>query len=151
MRGYQVEGITDEKIVAFTPDGKEIWVLFVQSDKLNKNIVANYFTEMRDMNIEHAIIIYKDTITPVTKKIVSVGSFKIELFSQDELQYNITKHRLFPKFRKLLADEAIEFKRKFGTKIPLMLTTDPVSKFFNYSVGDVIEVDDGNIYYMLVR
>jgi DNA-directed RNA polymerase I, II, and III subunit RPABC1 len=65
---------------------------------------------------------------------------KIELFIQEELQYNITKHRLVPEHIRLSPDEAKEFKEKFGLRHPAILLTDPISRFFAYKRGDVIKI-----------
>ena len=65
---------------------------------------------------------------------------KFELFTQDELQYNITKHRLVPKHIKLNNEDAKDFKKKYGLKFPALLKTDPVCRFYDFQRGDVIKI-----------
>ena len=43
-----------------------------------------------------------------------------ELFADQDLQYNITKHRLQPTFQKLNETECDEYKEKFGVKIGIL-------------------------------
>ena len=65
---------------------------------------------------------------------------EFELFSIDDLQYNITKHVLQPKFERLSEKEAQDFKKSYGIKFPVLRKDDPISRFYNYKRGDVIRV-----------
>ena len=111
---------------------------------------------MNDMGIFHAIIVYKDSVTAFTRKAVNQSiEMKLELFAEEDLRYNITKHRLQPCFEKLPADEAEEFKKKFGVKFGVMRSEDPIARFYDYKKGDVIRVIRGKtnkfVTYRLVR
>ena len=93
----------------------------------------------------------------MTKKLIENSvDIKIELFTQEELQYNITKHRLVPKHIKLSSDEAKEFKKTYGLKHPAMILTDPVSRFYDFKRGDVIKIvrmsgEDEFVTYRIVK
>ena len=85
---------------------------------------------------------------------------EIELFFEDELQYNITKHILVPEHIRLSNNKAKKFKEKYGTKFPILLINDPISRFFNYKSGDIIKIircqkikEDSNYYitYRIVK
>ena len=109
---------------------------------------------MNQVNILHSIIIYGDTITPTVKKTIqTMTEMEIELFTESELLFNITKHILVPTHEKLSEFENKIFKKKFGVKFPIILTTDPVSRFFNFKKGDIIRVTRKNNYvsYLVVR
>jgi len=69
------------------------------------------------------------------------------------LLYNITKHRLVPKHRCLSVYETATFKRKYGVKIPVLLQTDAVVKFYNFKPNDIIEITraDGIVMYRIVK
>ena len=66
-----------------------------------------------------------------------------ELFEENELQYNITKHYLVPKHELLFekgSKGAKEFKEKYSDKFPIILKTDPISRFYGFNKGDIIKV-----------
>lgn len=160
QRGYdvadEVDGDDDEeeRILAIKPDGNEIIVFFSDSPKFNVKNIQSYITSMDDMGIFHAIIIYNDGVTSFTRKAIEQSlEMTFELFSVDDLQYNITKHKLQPKFEKLDDDEAVKFKAKYGTRFSIMRGDDPISNFYAYQKGDVIKVTRANGYinYRVVR
>ena len=63
---------------------------------------------MDDLQIFHAIIVYKESITAFTKKAIEQSlEMTFELFAIEDLQYNITKHVLQPKFECLTEEESI--------------------------------------------
>jgi DNA-directed RNA polymerase subunit H (RpoH/RPB5) len=78
---------------------------------------------------------------------------KIELFAEEDLQFNITKHRLQPKFEKLKDSEAVDFKKNFGIKFGILRLDRPIARFYNYQKGDVIRItrNDGYINYRIVK
>ena len=126
---------------------------------------------MNELNISHSLIVNKGGVTPPAKKIVECShDIKLELFSHEELQTNITEHRLQPIFERLSDEDADEFKKKyrsvttknedgevvktFGSpKISIMLHTEPVARFYGYNRGDIIRIyrKTGYITYRIVR
>jgi DNA-directed RNA polymerase subunit H (RpoH/RPB5) len=109
---------------------------------------------MNDMNILHAIVVYKEEVTPFTKATLTRSEERhFELFAVEDLQYNITKHCLQPKFERLEENEAIEFKQKYGTRFGTLRLDRPISRFYDYNRGDVIRIirKDGYISYRIVK
>lgn len=141
QRGYNIENIDEEKIIGFNSNGEKIVVFKKSVIKFNIDLVKEYISILSKMNIKHCIVIYTECVTPLTKKLVENSvDIKMELFTCEELQYNITKHRLVPKHTRLQPKEAKEFKQKYGLKFRAMLLTDPITRFYNYQRGDIIEV-----------
>lgn len=142
QRGFEIIVKEDSTLRALKPTGELIVVFFHNNSKLNKNDMGKYMTMMKDENCKHSIIIYMNDITSMSSKSVDQSvEMKIELFTFEELQFNITKHCLQPsKFVKLSADENLQFKRAYGTKFPIMKSSDPISRFYDYDKGDVIEI-----------
>jgi DNA-directed RNA polymerase I, II, and III subunit RPABC1 len=125
-------------------DGDKLVVFFCKNDKFNIADFKRYISLTDDLKLSHCIIIYKDQITPSVNKQIDNFDCEIELFSKNELQYNITKHRFVPKHELVVGDESSSIRRKFGNNLPILLKTDPVSRFFNYRKGDIIKITRDN-------
>lgn len=149
-RGYDdITEYDDNDFYITNKDGDTIIVFFVDAPKFNIAFMAYYISIMNNMNFNHAIIIYKDGITPATKKTIDqLHDIKIELFAEEDLQYNITKHVLQPQFEKLTDNKDYQ-KYKF----PIMKSDDPIARFYGYSKGDIIKITrkDGFISYRIVK
>lgn len=145
QRGYKITNSDDDKITGTKPDGCHIVAFKQPVIKFNVDRIKEYIILLHKMKINHCIIVYTDCITPMTKKLVENSvDIQIELFTQKELQYNITKHELVPEHSRLPTDKATEFKAKYGSAWSLMLVTDPISRFYNYKSGDVIQITRTN-------
>ena len=119
---------------------KPVVVIFSDIDKLNIQLGKEYITHMIDNKSTHLIIIYHRITSSLHKLFSELGHYTIELFAVNDLQMNITKHELVPTHIKLSNDDAVSFKSKFGTTIPMMLQTDPISRVYNYQIGDIIKI-----------
>lgn len=149
QRGYNIIDHDDDRINAIKQDGNLICAFMADTPKFNVVRVQEYIAFMNELGTHHGVIVYKDNATPMAKKVVDNSQdIIIELFTEEELQYNITKHRLVPKHERLPAEEAIVFKKRFGTKFPVILRTDAISRFYGYNKGDIIKINrtDGIIY-----
>jgi DNA-directed RNA polymerase I, II, and III subunit RPABC1 len=157
QRNYEIiDNTKTDTIHAIKPDKSPVIVFLIQDKiKFNANSMLLYLSKMNDEKIRHSIIVLKEGITSPTKKsLEQFTDIYIEIFSELELQYNITKHRLQPRFERLSTDEAYEFKKKHGIKsYGTIKVSDPVSRFYNYNAGDVIRIirKSGYITYRIVR
>ena len=154
QRNYDIIDNEDDKIVALKPDGHQMIVFFSDSPKFNVKNIQVYINSMNELEIYHAIIVYKEGVTSFTKKAIEQSmEMKFELFAEDDLQYNITKHRLQPSFTKLGEEETTEFKKLHGLNFSIMRKEDPIAKFYNYQKGDIIKVTrkNGYITYRIVK
>jgi DNA-directed RNA polymerase I, II, and III subunit RPABC1 len=154
QRGYNIIEQDEDKITAIKEDGKHICAFMANTPKFNVERVQEYISLMNELNITHSIVVYKETATPMAKKVVSSSNeMIIELFTEEELQYNITKHILVPLHQKLSKEETAIFKKKYGVKFPTLLKNDPISRFYGYERGDIIKVTrkGGYITYRIVK
>lgn len=153
-RGFTSISDEENQIHAFNETGESIIVFFVNG-KLNIETIREHVDLLKDNDIQNGIIICTDDITPRGKNIIdtvnNIGEIKLEVFNANEFICNKTKHRLVSKHVKLGRDQAEGIVHKYG-KIPEILTTDPISRYYGYSKGDVIKVfrKDGGICYRLV-
>lgn len=141
QRGYVICEDDDEKFIGINKNKQSIVVFTTLIEKVNVDIIKEKTGLLNNMEYNHCIIIYGISVTSMAKKLVeNFNDIKFELFTQDELQYNITHHRLVPNHIKLPTLEATEFKKKYGLKFPTILKTDPVCRFYDFQRGDVIKI-----------
>jgi len=141
QRGYEITEDDDDKIIGTNDEDEQIVVFTQPVIKFNIDRVKEYISLLHKMGMNHCIVIYTESVTPMTKKLVANSvDIKIELFTQEELQYNITKHRLVPLHVRLSTEDGKEFKKKYGLKFQAILRTDPISRFYGYQRGDVIKI-----------
>jgi DNA-directed RNA polymerases I, II, and III subunit RPABC1 len=157
QRGYKIIERDEEQILAFKPNGKQICAFMANTPKFNVERIQEYISIMKQIDVSHAVIVYKDNATPVAKKVIGESTdILIELFQEEELQYNITKHYLVPKHELHCVKgtkECKEFKDKYGDKYPVILKTDPVSRFYGYDKGDIIKItrQNGHVMFRFVK
>jgi len=152
QRKYNI--IDTENITAIKPDGSKVIVFFNESPSFDTKSMKEVLSVMNESCVVHSIVVYKDKVTPATKSTLEqCDDMKIELFAEEDLQINITKHRLQPIFEKLKDEEALEFKKTFGLKFGVLRVDRPIARFYDYSKGDVIRIirSDGYINYRIVK
>lgn len=158
QRGYSIKSDDEDKLVGINKKNKEIVIFKKPIDKFNVEHIKQKVSILNTLAIKHCIVIYTNSVTAIAKKLVESSiDVEFELFTQDELQYNITEHRLVPKHIKLSEEEARIFKKNFGIKFATILKTDPICRFYNFQRGDVIKIiridnsNENNIPYITHR
>jgi DNA-directed RNA polymerase subunit H (RpoH/RPB5) len=154
QRGFTIEEEDDEMIIAIREFDYDVVVFFDVSQKLDTDKVKVFIAKMKELDFRNCIIVYKDSVTsPARKVIEELQEYKIEIFKETELRYNITKHRLVPKHSALSKAETADFKKQYGVKIPVLLKTDAVSKFYNFQKGEIIKIErtDGTVSFRIVK
>lgn len=166
QRGYtDIDTDNSEYISAKKPTNDIVYVFFCLVTKFSTDKIQEYVSIMNDLETTHSIIIYKDTITSYAKKVIdnlsnintdpdkNIFKLKIELFNESELQFNITKHVLQPKFKLLSPTSSKNIKKLIGKNIPVLLKTKPISKFYGFESGSIIEItkNNGYITYCIVK
>jgi len=154
QRNYEIIDDSEDKIIALKPDGNQMLVFFTDSNKFNVKNIQVYISLMDELQIFHAIIVYQDGVTSFTKKAIEQSmEMKFELFAQEDLQYNITKHCYQPKFEKLGMEEASQLKKTYGCNFSIMRKDDPIAKFYHYQKGDIIKIirNSGYISYRIIK
>ena len=152
-RGYEIIEQDDERILANKDDKTQICAFIPKiMSKFNVEKIQEYISILKKMDVWHCLIVYKDTATPIAKKVVEESKdIIIELFNEDELQYNITKHFLVPKH--VLKYKKTDKQAKEFQKYPILLKTDPISRFYGFDKGDIIEITrkNGYVTYRIVK
>jgi DNA-directed RNA polymerase subunit H (RpoH/RPB5) len=142
------------RIIALKSDGNQIIVLFNAAPKFDIKSLKETITMMNEIDVRHAIVVHREGVTSQTRSTLDQSKeLYIELFLEEDLQYNITKHRLQPKFEKLDDSSAEDFKKKYGMKFGTLRLDKPISRFYDYQRGDVIRItrNDGYINFRIVK
>jgi DNA-directed RNA polymerase I, II, and III subunit RPABC1 len=125
---------TDQIIVCFVYDPK----VSVKKIKSIKEIIdAGVYTCL--------ILVYKSMITAFAKQFIvtDVNNLNVQVFSENELSFNITKHALVPKHEVLSTKDRNELIRQYRTTLkhfPLMLSSDPVARYYGALPGTMMKI-----------
>ena len=141
-RGYVItDNSVEDKMIAKNIYGEEIMVLISMVEKLNINIIKDYIKLIEQLNIPKCIIVYRDQITSSARKVIqNLLHINIEVFTFDELQYNLTLHQYVRPHIKIKDEELKTISEKYGKNLPILLSTDPVSRYYNLKRGDIIKI-----------
>lgn len=144
-RGYtRVESDTHEKIVASNGTDKTL-VCFVYDPKVSVKKLKS-IKEIIDAGIYTClIIVYKSMITAFAKQFIvtDVNNLNVQVFSENELSFNITKHELVPKHELLSTKDRNDLVRKYRASLrnfPLMLSSDPVARYYGALPGTMFKI-----------
>lgn len=151
---FMIHKTVDPKEEQTLDVGDSVIVVLMGSEKLNIDGVKEMIQTMETLHVRHGVIVYQNSITSSAKKAFDLlYQYRIELFALHELQYDLTKHMYF------CPHEKIEDLRELGmlknqlTKLPRILLTDPVVRYFGFSKNDVLRIrrPDGTLAYRVVR
>tara|TARA_B100000902_G_C26776601_1_gene653012 strand:+ start:18 stop:518 length:501 start_codon:yes stop_codon:yes gene_type:complete len=135
----------------YTKDDDIIIVFYMDIPKLNIKHTKDFISISMEQNIHHMIIVYYSITSSAKKLLMELHNIQTEFFAISELQFNITNHAYVPKHERLSEQDAIAFKQKYGTKLPIILKNDPISKYYNFQSNDIIKVyrKDNEISYRI--
>ena len=168
QRGYTLFEQLPDRIGAIKPDGSVFYILLLNIAQFNVNGLIRCSSVMKELEVNHVLVTYQDRASSQAVKAIermsqglpvkaddsqrATQAMTIELFLEENLQFNITKHELQPRFERLSTSEATEFK-KHWMKYETMKLNDPIARFYNYVKGDVIRVirKNGLISYRMIR
>lgn len=133
--------------------------MYFTSNGTGKNPIAVFWKELlgtsdvldvvetiKSENIKHALVIHNNKVTPYAAtalRLLRVQKIIIEVFTEDELQFNITRHEYVPKHiicsaetkQKVFDTYAID-----ATKMIKILVTDPVLRYYGATKGQLIKI-----------
>lgn len=133
----------------------EHYIVFMLAGvKLNIANVKECIKILDQIKSKYCIIIYNNNITSSAKRVLTnFIDVVFEMFTVNELQYNITTHILVPEHICLNPTEQELFIAKMGIDIPILHKTDPVCRFCNFQKGSIIKVlrRDKSVSYRFVK
>lgn len=131
-----------------------IILCFINNDeKLNIQGIKDRISVMNKEGATSCIIVYRSSVTSSAKKSLETLEYDFELFGLHELQLNITRHRLVPRHCRVLSSEKEELDKAYKGKLPILLSTDPISRYYSFKKGEYIRITrkNGEIIYRVVK
>ena len=119
LRSANFKTLIDEMLESVLQSGDEL--IFMLKDKVNN----------------------MDTFDSMLEGYLTTSNVFIQIFSLDNLLFNITKHELVPKMRIINPEESASVLERFSAKpsqMPQILKSDPQAKFLGVRKGDMCEI-----------
>lgn len=128
----------------------QIYVFFPEEAK-GKSVgvkpISALAERMEKDNINRAIVVLQAGLTPHAKQAIeslSAGErFRMEVFFENELLVNITRHVLVPKHEVLLPPEKQTLLDRYKLKesqLPRIQRSDPIARYYGLAHGDVVKI-----------
>ena len=126
-------------------DNSQIYVKFIYINKIKPSVLKEYITALyKDIlnNDDKIILILQEKPTNTILKIAE--QHDCELFDINNLQINITKHRLVPAHSLASDEEVVDIMKKYNLRaihqLPILLKSDPIVRYYNYPSNKVCKI-----------
>ena len=139
-------------------EGKKLYVYFADisnTKQLGVEFVLDVISEMDRYKAKNAIIITPIPLSASSKKkIQELLTYNIYTFMESEMGYDPTEHYLTPEHKALSPEEQRNFLSRNNISIdqmPIMLTTDMISRYYGFQTGQVIKINSINLYDTIIQ
>jgi len=136
------ESLPDKNNLTFIANKNDTSVLvyFIQDLSFGIKSAVKIYDIMIHKGMNHCIIIYSDSITFSAKRFIQskTREIKIELFCENELYVNKTRHELSPKYTVINESDLKDATLK--KQIPKILQSDHTSKYYGLKKGDILKI-----------
>lgn len=144
---YNIMNFENSLIVGENEE-ESIYVYFL-FEKIGIKNATNIIESLIKNNIKHVILIFREGYTSFAElKLISANkeyNICIELFLEEKLKYNVTKHITQPKHIEHIKDpkmiknilQTFNIKKKQGL---LILSNDPVNRYYHGKPGEMYKV-----------
>jgi DNA-directed RNA polymerase subunit H (RpoH/RPB5) len=149
-RNYTIKEKDDNVIIAYNNLlDKYICVFISNVTKLNIESIKDCIKCLKKIEINHAILIYKNIITPAARKAcLNLVGIKIELFTELELSINIFSHKYVHLHEYITEEEREELMNILSSELqlPKIKKNDIISRWMDYQTNDIIKITRKNGY-----
>ena len=133
-----INNINNNQINIKLNNKKELLIIFF----INKISSLKKIDDINNIlkNNKHNIFIIKNIQNKIWSQLIE---YNIEIFYYFEFMINLIDHHLQPKFKKLSIKEIEDFNNTYNIKsntLPKMLLFDPISRYYKYNIGDIIQI-----------
>ncbi|GMH34517.1 hypothetical protein BSKO_02351 [Bryopsis sp. KO-2023] len=123
----------------------QIFSFFPEEEKVGVTSIKQLCERMKSENVSRAIMVISNKLTPFAKSTLlqTESKYKIEVFLEQELLVNITKHILVPKHRVLTDEEKATLLGQYKVKdvqLPRIQLSDPVARYYGMARGQVVRI-----------
>ncbi|KDD73219.1 RNA polymerase Rpb5 [Helicosporidium sp. ATCC 50920] len=123
----------------------QLFIFFPEEAKVGVKTIKLLAERMRQEGVQRAIMVVAVNMTPFAKQCLQEMQPKyfIELFKEEELLINITKHVLVPEHRTLTAEEKKTLLARYKvseTQLPRIQFSDPVARYYGVQRGQVVRI-----------
>lgn len=122
---------------------ERILIHWISSPKLSSPECTSLMALMKELDIHNAIVIIEDSVTPHVKNTLRLAKRKgdiIEVFTLEELQFNVSKHYLVPKHMICSREEKRRVKKMYGDNFPEIRPSDPQMRYLGARKGQLIKI-----------
>lgn len=123
-----------------------VLVYWPESPKLTSHECTNLVFMMRTRNIDHAIVIIEDSVTHHTKNTLRMGKqdgLLIEVFTLQEMQFNVSHHKWVPKHQICSPEEKKKIMKTYAAdrhQIPNIKTSDAMARYLGIRKGQMVRI-----------
>ncbi|CAD7697020.1 unnamed protein product [Ostreobium quekettii] len=124
---------------------ENIFVFFPEEEKVGVTAIKTIADRMKAENVGRALMVIASKLTPFAKATLQQmeSKYKIEIFLEQELLVNITKHVLVPEHRVLKDNEKKTLLAQYKVKesqLPRIQLNDPVARYYGMVRGQVVRI-----------
>ncbi len=160
-RGYEsIESTTEGdqvSVTAVSSINKKMRGRFITGLRLNIGTVKDIINDFVTSEAQHGIIVYDGMPTSQGKKMLQnldgTGTIRVETFPSVFFKSHKPIHKLVRPHIKLKKKEADAVKKEYGVKLPILLSSDPMTRYYDFRTGDIVKIIRRNnaIAYRLVK
>jgi len=133
-------------VVAHNEDPTDqMFIFFPEEAKVGLKTIKTYCKRMQEENIQRAIIVVQQSMTPSARQSLAelAPKYILEYFLEQELLINITEHELVPEHNVLSPEQKAELLSRYKLKdqqLPRIQAGDPVARYFGLKRGQVVKI-----------
>lgn len=129
-------------------DSSDLIVYFNGEPAINTERVKQYVLDAQKQGSNSIILVIAGKVNAITKKYIDTqgkgeNAVSMQLFEEDDLIVNITRHELVPKHVPLSDEEAQKVLAAFSLKasqLPRILSRDPIAQYFGMKKGQLFKI-----------
>eukprot|EP00927_Polykrikos_kofoidii_P023358 TRINITY_DN2155_c0_g1_i1.p1 TRINITY_DN2155_c0_g1~~TRINITY_DN2155_c0_g1_i1.p1 ORF type:complete len:208 (+),score=54.51 TRINITY_DN2155_c0_g1_i1:106-729(+) len=125
---------------------QQLIVFFPEEDKrVGVKPIRILAEKMDEKGIKEAILVVRQPLTPLARTAIieAMSRMRIEVFHENELIVNITRHELVPKQVALTNEEKEQLLKRYKMKpsqLPRVQLTDPLARYFGMQRDGVMKI-----------